>query len=136
MIPSQKVRFVWTREFWPCRMTGGTVIAFEDFSAAVRATPVVERMLIATMVEAAQALRDICREFERTGLALGDHHLPAGGYMGEMVVRALLEAGLIAEGASERGSLHQYLPTDRGREVYAGLKDTNAFSIKAGQVPA
>ncbi len=105
--------------------------AFDDFSKSVRGTPVVSRMLKSTMIEAAQALRDICREFEKSGQPLGDHHLPAGGYMGEMVVKALVESELIEEVASERGALHQYQPTDAGRKVYDGLKSEDAFSLKS-----
>ncbi len=87
-------------------------------------------MLDSTMIEAAQALRDICLEFEKSGQALGDHHLPAGGYMGEMVVRALVESELIEETASERGSLHQYKPTKAGQKAYERLKKEDAFSRK------
>ena len=105
--------------------------AFDDFSHSVRGTPVVSRMLDSTMIEAAQALRDICLEFERSGQALGDHHLPVGGYMGGMVVKALVESGLIEEAASERGSLHQYRPTKAGQTAYEGLKKEDAFSLKA-----
>ena len=112
---------------------GVGVGAFDKFSESVRGTPVVSRMLTSTMIEAAQALRDICQEFEKFGQPLGDHHLPAGGYMGEMVVKALMEAKLIEEAQAERGALHKYSPTAAGCKVYAGLKKEDAFSLKATQ---
>ena len=110
--------------------------AFDSFSASVSGAPVITRMLNSTMIEAAQALRDICREFEKTGHALGDHHLPAGGYMGEMVVKALVESKLIEEAESERGALHQYVPTKAGQKAYEGLKKEDAFSLKSIETKA
>ncbi len=105
--------------------------AFDNFSASVSGTPVVTRMVNSTMIEAAQALRDICKEFENSGNPLGDHHLPAGGYMGEMVVKALIESKFIEEAESERGALHQYRPTKAGRKAYEGLKKEDAFSLRS-----
>jgi hypothetical protein len=108
---------------------------FDDFSDSVGATQVVSRMMKSTMIEAAQTLRDICKEFEKSGQPLGDHHLPASGYMGEMVVKALVESELIEETEAERGALHHYQPTDRGREVYEGLKTEDAFSLRSTETP-
>lgn len=84
------------------------------------------------MIEAAQVLRDISRNFEDTGQPMGDHHLPSGGYMGEMVVKALMEAGQIEEIPSEgSGALHQYKPTKQGQSAYGKLKKADAFAKKA-----
>ncbi len=103
--------------------------AFDDFVGAVRGTPVVTRVMESMMIEAAQALRDICRVFESTGEPMGGHHLPAGGYMGEMIVRALIEAELIEEVApQERGFLHRYRPTESGVSTCARLDAEGVFS--------
>ena len=115
---------------------GVGVGAFDNFSASVSGTPVVTRMVNSTMIEAAQALRDICKEFENSGNPLGDHHLPAGGYMGEMVVKALIESKFIEEAESERGALHQYRPTKAGRKAYEGLKKEDAFSLRSVEAKA
>jgi hypothetical protein len=108
------------------------VAAFDEFSKSVSATAVVRRVVESMMIEAAQALRDICVRWEAMHEPLGDHHLPAGGYMGEMVVRALIEAGLIEEVTpKERGFLRRYKPTDQGMATYNGLKGEDAFARKA-----
>lgn len=106
--------------------------AFDDFSKAISDTDVVQRVIQSMMIEAAQVLRDISRSYEDTGEPMGDHHLPAGGYMGEMVVKALLEAGQIEEISAEgSGALHQYKPTKQGQSAYGKLKKADAFARKA-----
>ena len=106
--------------------------AFDDFTGTVRGTPVVTRVMESMMIEAAQALRDICRAFKETGEPMGGHHLPAGGYMGEMIVRALIEADLIEEvEGRERGFMRRYKPTKTGQRVYTRLNKENAFSRRA-----
>ncbi len=106
--------------------------AFDDFTGTVRGTPVVTRVMESMMIEAAQALRDICRTFKETGEPMGGHHLPAGGYMGEMIVRALIEADLIEEvEGQERGFMRRYKPTKKGEKTYAKLDKEDAFSRRA-----
>jgi len=108
------------------------VPAFDDFTGSVRGTPVVTRVMESMMIEAAQALRDICRAFQATGEPMGGHHLPAGGYMGEMIVRALIEADLIEEvEGEERGFMRRYKPTRNGEKTYAKLDKEDAFSRRA-----
>ena len=103
--------------------------AINDFGAAVRETPVVERMLESMVIEASQALRDICKTFQATGEPMGGHHLPAGGYMGEMIVRMLIDANLIEEvEGQERGYLHRYKPTKDGEKTYATLDKEGAYA--------
>jgi DNA-binding MarR family transcriptional regulator len=107
------------------------VAALDDFSSTIRETAVIQRVNAGMMMEAAQALRDICQQFERTGAPLADHHLPAGGYMGEMIVKALIEAGHIEEVFSdERGFLHQYKPTKEGQSLFTKLMKEDIFARK------
>ena len=107
--------------------------AFDEFAGIVRVTPVVTRVMESMMIEAAQALRDICRAFESTGEPMGGHRLPAGGYMGETIVRALIEAELIEEvEGEERGFMRRYKPTQIGERTYAQLDKEDAFSRRAG----
>ncbi len=106
--------------------------AFDDFVGVVRGTPVVTRVMESMMIEAAQALRDICRTFASTGAPMGGHLLPAGGYMGEMIARALIEGGFIEEvEGEERGFMRRYRPTELGVETYARLDTEDAFSRRA-----
>ena len=105
--------------------------ALDDFTSTISETAVIQRVNAGMMMEAAQALRDICQQFERTGTPLADHHLPAGGYMGEMIVKALIEAGHIEEVLSDqRGFLHQYKPTKKGQSLYTKLMKEEAFARK------
>lgn len=104
--------------------------AFEDFDAAIHGTDVIHRVLRSLTIEAAQALREICREFDTTGLAVPDHRLSGAGYMGEMIVRALVEAKLIEETLAERRTVRQYRPTDAGRAIFAKLQEEQAFARK------
>ena len=111
----------------------GRVPTFDEFAGIVRATPVVTRVMESMMIEAAQALRDICRTFQSTGEPMGGHHLPAGGYMGETIVRALIEAELIEEvEGEERGFMRRYKPTKSGEQTYTQLDKEDAFSRRPG----
>ncbi len=111
----------------------GRVSAFDEFAGIVRVTPVVTRVVESMMIEAAQALRDICRAFQSTGEPMGGHHLPAGGYMGETIVRALIEAELIEEvEGEERGFMRRYKPTKSGEQTYTQLDKEDAFSRRPG----
>ena len=105
--------------------------AFEDFDTVVHGTDVIKRVKRSLTIEAALALREICREFDTTSKAVPDHRLSGGGYMGEMIVRALVEAGLIEETLAERRTVRQYQPTDKGRSVFSKLQEEQAFSRKA-----
>ena len=124
-ISKQKI----TNEF----VSEGRVSAFDEFAGIVRVTPVVTRVMESMMIEAAQALRDICRAFESTGEPMGGHRLPAGGYMGETIVRALIEAEFIEEvEGEERGFMRRYKPTKSGEQTYTQLDKEDAFSRRAG----
>lgn len=105
--------------------------SFEEFDTALHGTKIVQRVRRSLTIEATQALQQICREFERTGKPLPDHHLSSGGYMGEMIVKALIEAGLIEETEAERRAVRQYGPTERGRAFYRALLEENAFAQRS-----
>ncbi|MBI4236456.1 MAG: hypothetical protein HY688_03760 [Chloroflexi bacterium] len=105
--------------------------ALEEFDAVVQGTEVIRRVLHSLTIEAAQALRQVCRESEQTGKPLPDYRLSTGGYMGEMIVRALIEASLMEEVLADRRAVRQYQPTERGLAFYHKFAEEQSFARKS-----
>ena len=74
-------------------------------------------------------LGDICREYQRTGQPVPDHHVHFGGYMGETTVKALVSAGLVKREPGGRISLYSYEPTKEGLAHYKKLKAEGIYKI-------
>ncbi len=94
----------------------------DDFAALLEATEVMKQVLKSLKEEPAHLLGDICREYQRTGQSVPDHHLHFVGYMGEATLKALLSAGLIRQQPGGRLSLYSYEPTPERLEQYERLK--------------
>jgi len=105
--------------------------ALDDFTAAIEATDVMQEVLKSLKEEPALLLGDICRQYERTGEPVPDHHLQSAGYMGEATLRALVSLGWIKRQSGGRRSLYCYEPTSQGREQYEKLK-ADGFYNKTG----
>ena len=86
----------------------------DDFAALLEATEVMKQVLKSLKEEPAHLLGDICREYQRTGQSVPDHHLHFVGYMGEATLKALLSAGLIRRQSGGRLSHYSYEPTPEG----------------------
>ena len=102
----------------------------EEFASQIMGTDVIREVMHSISTEAAQALREICRGHERTGQPVEDHFLPSGGYMGEMIVRALVLAELITEEPGDRRAVRAYAPTKKGAEFYKKLQEEGSFTRK------
>jgi hypothetical protein len=96
--------------------------AIDEFFALLETTEVVQYMIRSMREEPAQLLGDICREFERTGRPVPDHHLHIGGYMGEAAIKVLVLAGLVQREPGGIVSTYSYRPTDAGRKHWESLK--------------
>ena len=96
--------------------------AIDDFADLLETTEVMKQVLKSLKEEPAHLLRDICREYQRTGQSVPDHRLQFVGYMGEAALKALLSAGLIRRQPGGRLSLYCYEPTPEGLEQYEKLK--------------
>lgn len=96
--------------------------AIDDFFALLEATEVMQQVIRSLKEEPAHLLGDICREYERTGQPVPDHHLNLVGYLGEASLKALISAELVRQQPGNRLALYCYEPTDKGMEQYEGFK--------------
>ena len=96
--------------------------AYEDLAQVLRQTQVMQQVLTELEKEPVTLLLAICREYEATKEAVPDHHLHLSGYLGEVAMRVLLEAGLIERQPGRRLSVNSYEPTSAGTEYYRKLK--------------
>jgi len=101
--------------------------AIDDFVTLLETTEVMKQVLKSLKEEPAHLLGDICREYQRTGQSMPDHHLQFVGYMGEAALKALLSAGLIRRQPGGRLSLYCYEPTQEGLAEYEKLKADNFY---------
>ena len=101
--------------------------AIDDFTTLLETTEVMKQVLKSLKEEPAHLLGDICREYQRTGQSMPDHHLQFVGYMGEAALKALLSAGLIRRQPGGRLSLYCYEPTSEGLAQYEKLKADNFY---------
>ena len=96
--------------------------ALDDFVALIEATEVMKQVIRGLKEEPSHLLSDICREYERTGQPVPDHHLNLVGYLGEASLKALIAAELIRQQSGSRLSVYCYEPTPKGIEQYGKLK--------------
>lgn len=101
--------------------------AIDDFVTLLETTEVMKQVLKSLKEEPAHLLGDICREYQRTGQSMPDHHLQFVGYMSEAALKALLSAGLIRRQLGGRLSLYCYEPTSEGLAQYEKLKADNFY---------
>jgi len=104
--------------------------AIDDFAARLGATEVMQGIQRSLKEEPARLLGDICREHEKTGQPVPDHHLHLVGYVGDAALKALLSAGLIKGHSGGRLSLFCYEPTPEGLEQYQRLKAEGFYERK------
>ena len=62
-------------------------------------------------------LRQICDEHAKRGEPVPDHLLTMPPYIGETVLRALLEGGLVERVNDQRFAIHAYVPSEQGRAM-------------------
>ncbi len=105
--------------------------AYDEFVALVDNTDVMKEMLKSFRERLVHFLGDVCREFQRTGQPVPDHHLHFAGYLGETTIKALVAAGLIKRQAGGRISLYSYEPTPEGLAHFEKLKAEGVYKISS-----
>jgi hypothetical protein len=103
----------------------------DDFFALLETTEVMQQVIRSLKEEPAHLLGDICREYERTGQPVPDHHLNLVGYPSEASLKALISAELVHQQPGSRMALYCYEPTVKGMTQYEGLK-ARGFYQKRG----
>lgn len=103
----------------------------DDFFTLLEATEVMQQVIRSLKEEPAHLLGHICREYERTGRPVPDHHLNLVGYLGEASLKALISAELVRQQLGDRLALYCYEPTAGGMKQYEGLKADSFY--RSGQ---
>jgi len=96
--------------------------ALDELFVLLEATEVMQQVIRSLKEEPAHLLGDICREYERTGQPVSDHHLNLVGYPGEASLKALIYADLVRQQTGNRLALYCYEPTAKEMKQYEGLK--------------
>jgi hypothetical protein len=96
--------------------------SLDDFAALIEATEVMQQLARSLKEEPARLLGYICREYEKTGEPVPDHHLNLVGYLSEVSLRALILAGLVHQQVGGWSSLYRYEPTPEGTKQHEALK--------------
>lgn len=96
--------------------------ALDDFFALLEPTEVMQQVIRSLKEEPAHLLGDICREYERTGKPVPDHHLNLVGYLGEASLKALISAELVRQQPGGTLALYCYEPTAKGIKQCEELK--------------
>lgn len=101
--------------------------AFDEFTALLDSTNPMKHLLQSLREEPAYLLRDICRQFERTGRPVPDHNVLPTGFMHETSLGVLLAAGLVKRYSGETLALYVYEPTPEGQEFCRRLEEDGFF---------
>ena len=98
-----------------------------DLWSRIKETSTVKELLKGLEEEPARMLRAICAQYSREQAPVPDHRLPWAGYIGEVAVRALMEAGLVQREPGGHGAIYNYRPTEEGLKYYreAMVKEEN-----------
>jgi len=94
---------------------------YEDFVDTVNKTDTMKSFYRNLEQEPIKLLGSICKEYEETQKAVPAHHLNLAGYFSEVLLRALVSAGLVTKDPEDRYSLYGYTPTETGLKYYKGM---------------
>ncbi len=98
----------------------------DELLSLLSQTPIMQQIEKSLREEPVHILGAICGEHEKTGQAVADYRLHLSGYVGEVSLKALLEAGLITQQSGGRVSIYTYSPTAEGLKQYQSLKKSKA----------
>lgn len=94
----------------------------DDFLSLVGKTEIMQQVEKSLREEPVRILEIICREHEKTGQPVPDYRLRLSGFIGEVSLKALLQAGLISQQSGGRVSIYAYSPTEAGLKQYQSIK--------------
>ncbi len=101
--------------------------AVDEFFALLEKTETMQQVMNNLKEEPAQALGDICLEYQRTGKPVPDHRLLLTGYLGEAALRAFVSAGLIERLPGGTTSAYCYMPTAEGLKECEKMKAAGVY---------
>lgn len=96
----------------------------DEFLSVLGKTAIMQQVEKSLREEPVHILEAICRENEKTSQPVPDYRLHLSGYVGEVSLKALLEAGLIKQQSGGRVSLYTYSPTEAGLRQYQRFKES------------
>lgn len=95
----------------------------DEFLSVLRSTTIMQQVEKGLREEPVHILEVICKENEKSGQPMPDYRLHLSGYIGEVSLKALLEAGLIKQESGGRVSIYIYSPTEAGLKYYHSFKE-------------
>lgn len=110
-----------------CPTSGpGSELAAEVLKS-IKRTDVMAQALNCLDQEPLQLLGEICRQAQRTGEPVPDYGLHPSGYLGEVALKALIEAELVKMIPAPKFSLFRYEPTKEGLKQYRRLDEAGYY---------
>lgn len=97
--------------------------ALDDFNKILEKTQIMQQVFRSIQDEPQKLLCDICSKQAKTGRPVPDFNLHMQGYIGDIALKALIEANLIKRVDGGRVSLYCYEPTEEGLKYYNFLKE-------------
>ena len=94
----------------------------ENFLSLVRKTEIMQQVEKSLGEEPVHILDVICKEHGKASQPVPDYHLRLSGYIGEVSLKALVQAGMITQQSGGRISVYSYSPTEEGLRQYQSLQ--------------
>lgn len=94
----------------------------DGFLSLVRKTEIMQQVEKSLGEEPVHILGVICREHGKAGQPVPDYRLRLSGYIGEVSLKALLQAGMVTQQSGGRVSVYTYSPTEEGLKEYQSLQ--------------
>ena len=94
----------------------------ENFLSLVHKTEIMQQVEKSLGEEPVHILGVICREYGKTSQPVPDYRLRLSGYIGEVSLKALVQAGMITQQSGGRISVYSYSPTEQGLRQYQSLQ--------------
>ena len=82
--------------------------------------PPIEELLVEVRTYPERLLRRICEQYAERKAPVPDHALRLAPYLGETVLRALIDGGYVERQDELHISVHAYVPTASGRALIGG----------------
>lgn len=94
----------------------------DEFEKVLRETDIFKQVSKSMLDEPLKLLVDICNKSILNDKPVPDHSLHIQGYIGDVALKTLIEAGLIEKLDGGRVSLYSYQPTESGTAFYKKIK--------------
>ena len=88
----------------------------KDFHELLKSTEIMAQVVNSLEEEPLKLLKDICRKNEQSGQPVPDYNIPVQGYIGDVALKSLVQAGLLDKIDGGKIALYSYQPTGLGNE--------------------